>query len=151
MKIKCWRFNIEVFFAWPLLLLISLASLITGIVLSLNDICYIIFLVISFIIMLICLYYLFINKRALSKIVFSQEHIKITWFKKDLFEFSWNDISDITTTLCGKGSRYLTFLIRNQSINMIPSTKIYTAIQTTCPIESIKTKVSMLFENQTLI
>ena len=97
--------------------------------------------------MLVCIYYLFINKRILSKIAFSQEYIKITWLKKEIYEFRWHDITNVTTTLCGKGSRYLTLFVRDKSIDMIPSNKIFKAIMISCPFDSIKEKVVDIFKN----
>lgn len=147
MKVKFWRYNIELFVFWPILTIFSLALLTYGLILSIQQNLYSILLItIGFIFLIIVLYNLFFNKRVLSKIHFSESLIKITWLKNKLYEFSWQEITDVTTTLCGKGSRYFTLMFKNTKINMIPSKKMLKTIITLCPSENIKNKVVTLFD-----
>lgn len=147
MKVKFWRYNIELFVFWPIIALFSIALLTSGIILSIQKgLSFVLLIILGLIFFLIFLYNLFLNKRVLTKIHFSESLIKITWLKNKLYEFSWQEITDVTTTLCGKGSRYFTLIFKDTKINMIPSKKMLKTIITLCPSENIKNKVVTLFD-----
>ena len=142
MKTEFWKHQVEVLFAWPLAVCLSLTCSIVGIVLTIKEVFYWPILVFGFLMLLICIYSIFFQKRTLSKVIFSESGIQVIRLKKKLMFINWNDITDVKSTPYSRGAHYLSFVAGSSQIDITPTKKIYEAIMILYPYQGIKTMIN---------
>lgn len=103
-------------------------------------------LLLGCIMLILCFYILFGQKRTLTKVKFTNDTIFIKRLNKLLFSIDWSDISEVNAnTLYAPfiwNAQYLTFIAGNKRINLVLTKKMYKTIMLLCPYSSIKNEIN---------
>ncbi len=143
MKRKFWKHTYTLSIFCPVMISISLALIILGIILAITtNFAFIGMIIGGLIPLLFVLFYLVFDKRLLSKVVFSENGIELTRFKKQIVSVSWDDITEVKSTPISWSSSYLTFLSKENQIDIELTQKIYNTIMFVCQNPTIKMKIN---------
>lgn len=129
---------------WPLLIILSIGILITGIILSVRNAYYNPITTLGILLLIAEIIITFFHKDIFSKVTFTNEAIKIEKFGKTLITVKWQDIYSVKGAYYGKSSTCLLFYTENQSIRIIPSKKMYFYILSICPRDDLKDTIKNL-------
>lgn len=97
---------------------------------------------ISSILLLCCVLWLFLDKNILLKVQFSNLGILCTKLKKQIVFIKWDDIQEITNTPRAWNSSLLTLKSNSQRIDIELNQKIYNTIMNICPIPNLKVMIN---------
>lgn len=135
MKVTFWKHQIELFLGWLVIIILSVILIITGTIFTVKEASVYWSILFSGIICLIpSIYVLFFQKKVLSKVTFSNKRIEVIWFKKEITFLYWSDVIEVRATSHGRGHCYLSFISRDQQIDIDPTKKIFKTIMILCPI-----------------
>jgi hypothetical protein len=127
-------FVLEIFFICELAIEINQGHI--EVVLVVLNICY------PFILFLLSF---FLRKKLFSRIILSAEGVKLTFFKKQLLFFKWNEITEVKQVPYTTGFRTVVVLCRGAEIISFDITpKVYKTIMILCSIPWIKTSIRNL-------
>ena len=134
MKVSFWQNWYGILFYWPLMTILSSACLVSGIVFTSIDkeifwplLLFGIFLTIS------CICIVLFHKEVLTKIVFSDKSIELKRFGKVTKCIDWLEIKEVKQTYRGWYTVYMSFKSNKEQIDVIPTKKMYNAINVLCP------------------
>lgn len=88
------------------------------------------------------LYFLFIDKNTLTRLIISEHGIQCFRLKKEIKNIKWSEIENIKNKPNGWSEPYLSFVSLNTNIDIELNPKIYNAIMLICPNETIKTTIN---------
>lgn len=143
MKREFWKNQLEILFFWPFMIFLSIVCFITGIVMTTKASLYWPILVMGAFALIFCVLTVFIQKKLLCKVVFSEEEIVVKRLGKIVTLMKWAEINRVEGHLYGSsGGRYMTFVSRNEKIDVVPTQKMYNAIIALCPYPSIKSQIN---------
>lgn len=145
MKQEFWMYQYEILFFWPFIWVISLACLLTGIVMTLKSPMYWPILVFGAFCLIFCICIIFFQKKLLCKVVFSNEGITIKRLGKILTTMQWIEVLHIEGHLYGSnGGRYMSFISQSERIDVVPTKKMYNTIMLMCPNSKIKKELESI-------
>lgn len=144
MKVEFWNHKFELFIGGTIIAILTIATFLIGLILPFLNYNYLPILVMGIILMILAIYIFFIDKRMLSKVVYSEEGIECKWLKKTIACFKWSEITDIKAVHHGKAPDNLSFISGDQHIDVGLSKKMYDAIMIVCPCPNIKFQIKNL-------
>lgn len=144
MKKEFWK-NWSELIVYLILVFICAILVLTFSILFINnaDVLYgIIFSAIMLIIGIACI---FLQKRILTKIIFSNQGIEIKRFGKQIGFINWETLTDIQYVIHGRIG-YLSFIVKDSQLEVALTKKIYNAIMAICPYPNIKAHLNNMEE-----
>ncbi len=141
-KFVFWKNNSNLFLGIPILLVLFLAFIIAGIVLTPKNSIFLPMIIMSAICFLFLVYFLFFDKRTLSKIELSEEGIEWKWLGKNILFLGWHEIINIKSTTRGKGAEDLSIISNSEQIDISLTKKIYRTIMQVCPNQLVKKMIN---------
>ena len=144
MKNEFWKHESELKFFWSIAIIFSFAFTIMGIILIVADVSYWPILLCGLILLLSCFYALFIEKRTLSKVQFTDKTIILKRLNKVLTSIDWTQLTQVKASSCSWGTFYLLFIAEDKQIDIVLTKKIYNAIMLICPYPQIKAEINQI-------
>ena len=140
MKQEFWKHQYEILFFWPFMSVLSFSCLITGIIMTTKDaLVYWPIIVFGSFCLIFCACAIFLQKKLLCKIIFSEEDIVVKRFGKNITTMKWSEVIHVEGHLYGShGGRYMSFISQNGKIDVVPTQKMYNSIIELCPYTNIK-------------
>ena len=145
MEQEFWKHQYEILFFWPFMGVLSIACLITGIVMTTKASIYWPILVFGTFFSIFCVCTIFFQKKLLCKITFSNEKITVKRLGKTITSMKWSEVTRIEGRLYGSnGGRYMSFISLNGKIDVVPTQKMYNTIISVCPYPSLKNEINSI-------
>lgn len=140
MKVKFWKYSLELYFYLFLIIPIAFLFLIFAItdLSPINSFEEWLVIAVFSSFLIFCIAWVFIDKNLLSKVVFSEKGLEIIRFKKQVTFISWDDITEVKTKLRGRGNEHLMFVCGKTQVDIFLTKKMYNIIMLICPNECIK-------------
>lgn len=111
---------------------------------SLEDIDYWPMTIIGFIFLAVIIITIFVIKRLLSKVSFSDEGIKITRFRKVCNFFRWDEIIKVEEIPRSHVLSWLSFVSENEHIDVELNARMYKTIMSICPNQNVKNMINQI-------
>lgn len=125
MKNKFWVHSFGSLFVYPFYLILSTAIFITGIILSITNDEFISLMIIGILFFIFGIIMTIFNKDIFSKVIFTDQNIKIEKFGKSLKNIKWQDIYEVKGSYIGRSTACLIFISKNDSIRIVPTKVMY--------------------------
>lgn len=128
----------------PIFFTLSSIFTIFGIIMTIKY-SYWILLLMGCFLLILCFVILFGDKRALTKVKFTNDTIFVKRLNKLLFSVDWTEITDVNAnTPYNRYSKYLTFVAGDKRIDLVLIKKMYNSIMAICPYQIIKNEINKL-------
>ncbi len=143
MKFEFWKHETEILFICPLMITLSSMCILVGIFLTIiiSKIYWFIILLGIFCLIL-CIGVIFLQKKTLTKVVFTEKEIILKRLNKELTSISWSQITKVKDTPYSRAISYLTFLTDKNQIDVVLTKKMYETIMLLCPYQDIKNQIN---------
>ncbi len=146
MKVVFWKHRTELFVGGTLIAFLALSIFIIGLVFTILNINFFPILLTGIILCIFGAYMFFVDKRILSKVIYSEDGIEWQWFNKIIDNIKWSEITEIKSVCHGITIYNLSFIAGDQHIDVGLSKKMYNAIMIICPDANIKFQIKSLKE-----
>ena len=141
MEKEFWKHPLDILFFWPLCALISISTIITGIILAIKSSELLPILYLGLFLIFICVLGVFVEPKTLSKVIFTDEEICVKRFNKVIASIKWCEIIEIKGYCYSISARYMSFISSDTRIDIDPTKKMYDAIMSICPYASLRNMI----------
>lgn len=118
MKIEFWKHQIQLFWGGTISIIISISLFVAGLTLTILDKIYFPILLSGLLLVIIMIYVYFIDKRMLSKIIYSDQGIEWKWLKKRISYIKWDEIDEVKSISHGRTVYNLSFVANKNHIDV---------------------------------
>ena len=127
-------------------IIISISLFVAGLTLTILDKIYFPILLSGLLLIIIMIYVYFIDKRMLSKVIYSDQGIEWKWLKKRISYIKWDEIDEVKSIPHGRTVYNLSFVANKNHIDVGLTKKMYDVIMLICPEPNIKFQIKNLKE-----